>query len=141
MIGTSHGDHPCYKVINDCETTCDEAYRQLTIEQYPSAIDYTWFDTPLSVAGRITLKTKDGFETKIVDVKRPLLMIPSLAAHMQREFEKKEDLFVFETRMKPLFSTDPKASLIDVVTKENNINKKDIIDSELFIYRQIDPIL
>lgn len=141
MIGASHSDHPCYKIINYGEKTVDEQYRMLTIEQYPTPIEYTWFDTPLSVGGRVTLKTKDGFKTKVVNVDRPLIMIPSLASHMQKEFNKKEELFEFETRMMPLFSTDTNASLLDVVLKENKIKKTDLVDSELFVYRKCDPVL
>lgn len=141
MIGASHSDHPCYKLINNAEETIDENYKLAIIEEYPKSIEYTWFDNPLSVGGKVTVKTKDGFDTKIVNVDRPLLMIPSLASHMQREFDNKEENFVFETRMKPLFSTDSKSNLLDIVLKENKINKKDVIDCELFVYRQSDPIL
>ena len=68
-------------------------------------------------------------------------MIPSLSAHMQKEFSKKEEIFEFETRMKPLFSTDQSVKLIDIVLSENNLKKSELIDSELFVYRKSDPIL
>ena len=44
-----------------------------------------WFDRPLSVAGRVIVKGKDGLEEKLVDIKRDLVMIPNLAIHMNRE--------------------------------------------------------
>lgn len=141
MIAASHSDHPCFKVINNCEVNSDDHYKLITVEQYPSAIDYTWFDTPLSVGGRLIVKTKDGFETKLVNVDRPLLMIPSLSAHMQREYKSKEELFECETRMRPIFSTDKDITLMDVVLKENNIDPKKVIDSELFVYRYSDPVV
>lgn len=141
MVGASHSDHPCFKIINDCEVNVEDHYKIVTIEQYPKAIDYTWFDTPLSVAGRLIVKTKDGFETKLVDVDRPLLMIPSLASHMQKEYDSIEPLFECETRMRPIFSTNKDITLMDIVLGENNIDPKQVIDSELFVYQHRDPVI
>lgn len=141
MIGASHSDHPCFKIINDCEVNVEDHYKIVTIEQYPKTIDYTWFDTPLSVAGRLIVKTKDGFETKLVHVDRPLLMIPSLSSHMQKEYDRIEDLFDCETRMRPIFSTNKDITLMDVVLSENNIDPKEVIDSELFVYRHSEPVI
>ena len=87
------------------------------------------------------VKTKDGFETKLVHVDRPLLMIPSLASHMQKEYDSIEPLFECETRMRPIFSTDKNITLMDVVLGENNIDPKEVIDSELFVYRHSDPVI
>ncbi len=68
-------------------------------------------------------------------------MIPSLSAHMQKEYKSKEELFECETRMRPIFSTDKDITLMDVVLKENNIDPKKVIDSELFVYRYSEPVV
>lgn len=141
MVGASHSDHPCFKIINNCEVNTEDHYKIVTIEQYPKTIDYTWFDTPLSVAGRLIVKTKDGFETKLVDVDRPLLMIPSLASHMQKEYDNIEELFNCERHMRPIFSTNKDITLMDVVLGENNIDPDKVIDSELFVYQHRDPVI
>lgn len=141
MIGASHSDHPCFKVINNCEVNSEDHYKLITIEAYPKTIEYTWFDVPLSVAGRLIVKTKDGFETKLVNIDRPLLMIPSLSSHMQKEYDHVDELFDIEKNLRPIFTTDSKKTLMDVVLGENNINPADIIDSELFVYRQSEPIV
>ena len=68
-------------------------------------------------------------------------MIPSLSSHMQKEYDKIEDLFVCETRMRPIFSTNKDITLMDVVLGENNIDPEQVIDSELFVYRHSDPVI
>ena len=45
----------------------------------------TWFDRPLSLAGRVMVKNGERIETRLVKVDRDLLMIPSLAIHMDRK--------------------------------------------------------
>lgn len=77
----------------------------------------------------------------LVHVDRPLLMIPSLSSHMQREYESMEELFDCETRMRPIFSTNKNITLMDVVLGENNIDPNKVIDSELFVYRHSDPVI
>lgn len=141
MIACSHSDHPCFKIINNCEFNVDNHYKILTVEPYPSTLHYTWFDSPLSVAGRLVVKSKDGISTRLVNVDRPLLMIPSLALHMQREINANGVAFDVEKEMRPIFSTNKDITLLDVVYRENNIDPKDVIDSELFVYRQDEPVI
>jgi aspartyl aminopeptidase len=62
-----------------------EGYRQLAVEPYGSPLLYTWFDRELSLAGRVSFREGAGVRTALVDFARPLLRIPSLAIHLQRE--------------------------------------------------------
>ena len=45
----------------------------------------TWFDRPLSIAGRVLVKEDDTYVTKLVDIDRDLVMIPNVAIHMNRK--------------------------------------------------------
>ena len=62
-----------------------EGYRQLAVEPYGSPLLYTWFDRELSLAGRVSFRDGAAVRTALVDFARPLLRIPSLAIHLQRE--------------------------------------------------------
>jgi aspartyl aminopeptidase len=62
-----------------------EGYRQLAVEPYGSPLLYTWLDRDLSLAGRVSFREGAGVRTALVDFARPLLRIPSLAIHLQRE--------------------------------------------------------
>jgi aspartyl aminopeptidase len=60
-------------------------YRRLGVEIYGSVLLHTWLDRDLSLAGRAVLRSPDGPRTVLVDFERPLLRVPNLAIHLQRE--------------------------------------------------------
>ena len=55
------------------------------MERYGGQILHTWLDRPLSIAGRVTVETEEGVESRLVDIDRDLLLIPSVAIHMNRQ--------------------------------------------------------
>lgn len=60
-------------------------YQQLAVEPYGGVLLHTWLDRDLSLAGRVVLRDGSGIRTELVDLERPLLRIPSLAIHLNRE--------------------------------------------------------
>lgn len=85
QIMASHSDSPAFKVKPNAEIVVENSYCRLNTEKYGGMILSTWLDRPLSVAGRIVVRTKDGVETRLVNIDRDLLVIPSLAIHMDRK--------------------------------------------------------
>ena len=83
-IVASHSDSPCFKIKENAEITQAGNYICLNTEKYGGMIMSTWFDRPLSVAGRIIVKTQKGLESRLVNVDKDLLIIPNLAIHMDR---------------------------------------------------------
>ena len=83
LISASHTDHPCFKVKEN--GVLAGSYTRLAVEKYGSAIIAPWLDRPLSVAGRVTVETEEGVETRLVDFDRDLLLIPNVAIHMNRK--------------------------------------------------------
>ena len=61
------------------------AYVKLNVERYGGMILSTWFDRPLSVAGRMIVRKNGKILEKLVNIDRDLVMIPSLAIHMNRD--------------------------------------------------------
>ena len=84
-IMASHSDSPTFKIKENPEMEVNQKYVKLNVERYGGMLCAPWFDRPLSVAGRVIVKEKDTFVTKLVNVDRDLLMIPNLAIHMNRE--------------------------------------------------------
>ena len=84
-ITSAHSDSPCFKVKENPEIGVEGQYVKLNVEKYGGMIDSTWLDRPLSVAGRIVVKEKEGLVSKLVNIDRDLLVIPNLAIHMNRD--------------------------------------------------------
>ena len=83
LMSASHCDRPCFQVKENFEL--NGAYLRLAVERYGGQILHTWLDRPLSIAGRVTVETEEGVESRLVDIDRDLLLIPSVAIHMNRQ--------------------------------------------------------
>ena len=84
QIAASHSDSPTFKIKENMDIVVDGAYTELNVEKYGGMLCAPWFDRPLSVAGKIVVRRGEGVESRLVNVDRDLLMLPSLAIHMNR---------------------------------------------------------
>ncbi len=82
QITASHSDSPCFKVKTSGEVEGPAGYLRLDTEAYGGMMDYTWFDRPLSLAGRVLVRDGARIESRLVALNRDVALIPSLAIHM-----------------------------------------------------------
>ena len=82
LMSASHSDRPTFKVKENGEL-CGN-YTRLAVERYGGMIIAPWLDRPLSVAGRVMVETEAGFESKLVNIDKDLMLIPNVAIHMNR---------------------------------------------------------
>lgn len=75
-VTASHSDSPAFKLKENAEIEVAKKYTVLNTEGYGGMICQTWFDRPLSLAGRVMVKNGERIETRLVKVDRDLLMIP-----------------------------------------------------------------
>ena len=89
LMAAAHTDFPCFRLKPEAGMTHDGC-GTLNVETYGGLILRTWLDRPLSLAGKIVLRGKDAFhpEVRLVDFQKPLMTIPSLAIHMDRDVNK-----------------------------------------------------
>ena len=88
MVG-AHTDSPCLMVKPNPEKN-KLGYFQLGVEVYGGALLNPWFDRDLSLAGRVSFSDSDGaVRSALIDYRRPIACIPSLAIHLDREVNKK----------------------------------------------------
>ena len=138
-IAAAHTDAPCLRVKPRAELLAGE-YKRLDIEVYGGAILNTWFDRPLSLAGRVVLRGKDAFSPQIraVDFNRPLLTVPNLAIHMNREVNKGVE-YKPQRDLLPLLGMlgeeEPKESYVRaLLAKELQVEADEILDYDLTVY-------
>lgn len=85
QITASHGDSPTFKVKSNAELTGPGESQRLNVEVYGGAVDYTWFDRPLGIAGRVMVKNGNRVESRLYESAEPLALIPSMPPHIQRD--------------------------------------------------------
>ena len=132
-IMASHSDSPTFKIKENPEITVEKAYVKLNVEKYGGMLMSPWFDRPLSVAGRVVV-SENGEIKKLVDIDRDLLMIPSLAIHMNREvnsgyaYNPQKDLL-------PLYGTaGTEETFGKTIAEAAGVREEDILSHDLFLY-------
>ena len=133
----SHSDSPTFRIKENPEMNVGNAYVKLNVEGYGGMICSSWLDRPLSVAGRLIVKTKEGIKSCLVNVDRDLLMIPSLAIHINRKVNE-EQKFNVQKDLLPLYGMgEAKESFLKVVAAEAGVEAKDILGHDLFLYSRV----
>ncbi|MBS6354905.1 MAG: M18 family aminopeptidase, partial [Oscillibacter sp.] len=138
MIMASHSDSPALKVKEHPEITVEGTYRKLNVELYGGALLAPWFDRPLSVAGRLFLRTAEGVRPCLVDAGRDLVLIPSLAIHMNREVNAGYEYRV-QRDLLPLYGGAEARDLTVLLAQEAGADPADVLDHDLFVYDRQAP--
>jgi len=139
IIG-SHSDSPGFRIKPNAEMTSENTYLKLNTECYGGPILNTWLDRPLAIAGRVVLKSKDILRPieKIVNINKPICIIPNIAIHMNRkvnegcEINKQKDMLPLVGLLNDTLEKDN--FLLDQVSQELNVDKTEIVDFDLFLY-------
>ncbi|MCH5221476.1 MAG: M18 family aminopeptidase [Muribaculaceae bacterium] len=134
----AHSDSPGFRLKPGCEMLCEGNIVKLNTEVYGGPILYTWFDRPLSLAGRIILRSDNPLRpiSKLVKIQQPLLVIPHLAIHFNRAVNEGNNLSK-QKDMLPVIALSSKShrNLIrNLVAEYTNEKADDIIDYDLSLY-------
>lgn len=146
-IISSHSDSPCFRIKPKAEMVSEGNVLRLNTEVYGGPILYTWFDRPLSMAGRVMLRTDNPLkpETRIVDFRRPLLTIPHLAIHFNRQVNEGNKLSKQKDMMPVVAILNDKLEadnwLLKLVAREIGVDYTEIIDFDLSLYDTTGPHL
>ncbi len=136
-IAASHSDFPTFKVKEKAGLEVKKKYIKLNTEGYGGMICSTWFDRPLSVAGRVLVKEGDHLETRLFDIDRDLVMIPSMAIHMNRQIN---DGYAYNKQidMLPLFGGEgvSKEDFDKLIAEELHVSVDAIYGKDLYLYNR-----
>ena len=139
-IACAHTDFPCLR-IKPNPIIREHGYGKLNVEVYGGLIRNTWMDRPLSIAGAVALRGKHPFTPKLqlVDVRRPLMIVPNLAIHMNRKVNEGVELKP-QKDLLPLFfqngdgDEDDTKKLLVLLAEELGVSAEDILSYDLNAY-------
>lgn len=128
-IVATHTDSPCFKIKPNGIIT--GPFQVLNTEMYGGAVLGSWFDRPLSIAGRIIVKEGENYTSKIVKVDKDLLVIPNTCPHLNPEINNGFK-YNLQSDLLPLFSEEEKYdSIYQYLDKEAKV-----VSSDLYIYNR-----
>lgn len=135
----AHCDSPTFRIKPNAEMDCEGGIVKLNTEVYGGPIMSTWFDRPLTLAGRVIVKGEDAMhpQTLLLHIKRPLLQISNLAIHFNRQVNDGVKL----SRQKDVLpilgiindELEKGNLLMNVITDELHIQKEEILDFDLYL--------
>ena len=139
VITASHGDSPCLK-IKDNASLKDPNFTRVSVEVYGGPILSTWLDRPLAIAGRISVKSENGIEIKLVDSKQPCVVIPNVAIHMNREINRGFN-FNASVDLIPLFEAkETEKTVENMIAELAGVKEDDILATDLYVYNCQDGV-
>lgn len=139
LIG-AHTDAPGFRIKPNPEMVKENKYVSLNTEVYGGPILHTWFDRPLSIAGTVTLKSENIIKPtrKLVNINKPLMIIPSVAIHMNRTVNEGFKINAQKDTLPLLALINEKLEkneyLLNLLADELKVNKEEIITFDLSLY-------
>ena len=135
----AHSDSPCFRIKPAAEMIGEGGLVRLNTEVYGGPILSTWFDRPLSVAGRVLLRTDNPLRpaTRLLHVKRPVLVIPNLAIHFNRQvndgvkLNRQKDMLPVMGYVTNQLERDN--LLLHLISTELQVEQTDILDFDLYL--------
>lgn len=135
-ITASYCDSPTFKIKENPEIA-DGPYVKLNVEGYGGMIMSTWLDRPLSVAGRLLVTENGHLAEKLVAIDGTMLVIPSVAIHMDRSVNQHKEWKV-QKDMLPLYGmTGAKTPFMDVIAAAAKVKAEDILAHDLILYSRV----
>lgn len=133
MLAAAHGDSPAFKIKENAELA-DSHYVRLSTEKYGGMLCASWMDRPLSIAGRVLIRTENGLETRLVDLREPAAIIPNVAIHFNRSANDGMS-YNAAVDMLPLYGTDRSAgSLRRRIAEAAGVSEDALLTTDLSVY-------
>lgn len=139
----AHCDSPTFRIKPHAEIDCEGGIVKLNTEVYGGPIMSTWFDRPLTLAGKVIVKSKDVMNptTLLLHVKRPLLQISNLAIHFNRQVNdgvklsrQKDVLPILGIINDELEKGNLLMNIIlEELNKQQTVAREDILDFDLYL--------
>lgn len=139
-IIAAHTDSPTFRIKPNPEMISGGRYIKLNTEVYGGPILNTWFDRPLGIAGRVTIKSPNILypDFQLVNINRPILIIPNLAIHLNPNINKGLEVNPQNDTLPLLGMVKDKLEkedlLLNLLKEELGVDTSSILDFDLFLY-------
>lgn len=133
MMAAAHTDSPTFKLKQDAEILSPGNTMRLSVEPYGGMINRSWLDRPLSVAGRVMVDVDGRVVSKHIYIDRDLLLIPSVAIHMDREVNKGVPLNPAVDMLPLAGNAVEKGAFQKLIAEAAGVKPEDILSTELFL--------
>ena len=131
MLAAAHSDSPSFKIKETAPVESADGYVRLNVEKYGGMLCAPWLDRPLSAAGRVTLREGGAIVSRLVDLARPVALIPNLAIHMDRKANEGK-AYEAHVDMLPLYSLSGGKGFDALVAETLGVKEEDILAKDLF---------
>ncbi len=135
----AHCDSPTFRIKPNAEMLCEGGIVKLNTEVYGGPIMSTWFDRPLTIAGRVIVRGQDALnpQTLLLHVKRPLLQISNLAIHFNRQVNDGVKLSKQKDMLPILGIINDELEkgnlLMNIICSELSIKPEEVLDFDLYL--------
>ena len=135
----AHCDSPTFRIKPNAEMLCEGGIVKLNTEVYGGPIMSTWFDRPLTIAGRVIVRGQDALnpQTLLLHVKRPLLQISNLAIHFNRQVNDGVKLSKQKDMLPILGIINDELEkgnlLMNIICGELSIKPEQVLDFDLYL--------
>ena len=133
QIVASHSDSPAFKLKPNAERQT-KGYAVLNVEKYGGGILSTWLDRPLSIAGRLVIKTDKGIESRLVNIDRDLALIPNMPIHFNRNVNDGVKLNPQIDMLPVIGAAD--AAFMTILAESVGVSTDQVLGSDLFLYNR-----
>ena len=134
LMAAAHSDSPTFKVRETAEAASAGNTLRLSVEPYGGGVWRGWLDRPLSVAGRVVIRQGDRLVSRLVNIDRDLLVIPSVAIHMDRSVNKGAELNPAVDLLPLLGCGKEPGAFRKLVAEAAGVREEHLLSTELFLY-------
>ena len=134
LLAAAHSDSPTFKIRETAEVRSAGGCLRLSVEPYGGMVMRSWLDRPLSAAGRVMVRRDGAIVSRLVNVDRDLLVIPSVAIHMDREVNKGTALRP-NVDLLPLFGLGKEPGAFRrLIAETAGVPEADLLTTDLYLY-------
>ena len=134
LMAAAHSDSPALKVRENAELPSAGNTLRLSVEPYGGGIWRGWLDRPLSVAGRVMIRQGGRLLSRLVNIDRDLLVIPSVAIHMDRSVSKGTELNPAADLLPLLGCGSEPGVFRKLIAEAAGVRPEHLLSTELFLY-------